>query len=110
MNTYDNDCLAEAAGTTVCNADAECQPCDNIMFPVCGANGHTFDNPCTAENFGQDVVSGGPCPAGASYCTWSPDYDCYNSGWPACCDDDLGGASCPTQQPECEIKPVIVSS
>jgi len=27
-------------------------------------------------------------PPGSSICTYSPDYDCYKSGWPPCCDDD----------------------
>merc|ERR1711935_597757 len=39
---------------------------------------------------------------GTSFCTYSPNYDCYDKGWPVC------GAStsneCPEQQPGCEIK------
>ena len=38
---------------------------------------------------------------GASYCTFAPDYDCYESGWPACCGDDA--VECPAEQPECEV-------
>ena len=105
MVTYDNECLAEAAGTTVCNADAACQPCTKNLAPVCGANGHTYDNSCIAENFGQVVVSQGMCPPGANYCTYSPDTKCYpDGGWPACCYDNFGGASCPAEAPECEVK------
>lgn len=105
MNTYDNECLAEAAGTTVCNAEAACQPCPKNLAPVCGANGYTYDNSCIAENFGQQVVSEGQCPPGASYCTYSPDKKCYSNGWPACCMSDVfPGASCPAEQPGCDIK------
>ena len=31
---------------------------------------------------------------GGSVCTYSPDYDCYKQGWPACCDDE-GKDTCP---------------
>lgn len=104
MNTYDNSCLAEAAGTTVCNADAACQPCPKNMAPVCGENGYTFDNECIASNFGQNVVSDGMCPPGASYCTFSPDNECYPStnGHPACCSGDYAVAKCPVDQPACQ--------
>ena len=38
---------------------------------------------------------------GDSYCTWGPQYDCYASGWPSCCnnvDED-----CPDdEQPPCD--------
>ncbi|KAL7504204.1 hypothetical protein ACHAXN_002470 [Cyclotella atomus] len=101
MNTYDNSCLAEAAGTTVCNANAACQPCPKNLAPVCGGNGYTYDNACIAGNYGQEVVSEGMCPPGASYCTFSPDKKCYAGGWPACCSD---GATCPAEQPECEVE------
>ena len=37
---------------------------------------------------------------GESYCTWSPDKECYETGWPACCED---ADTCPEEQPECEI-------
>jgi hypothetical protein len=38
---------------------------------------------------------------GNSYCTYSPKWDCYKSGWPKCCID--GSLECPDEQPECEI-------
>ena len=31
---------------------------------------------------------------GQDYCTWSPDYTCYRSGWPACCGGVNGGGDC----------------
>jgi len=37
---------------------------------------------------------------GESYCTWSPDKECYETGWPACCEDK---ETCPEEQPKCEI-------
>ena len=36
---------------------------------------------------------------GASYCTNSPNYDCYKGGWPSCC---RRPGSCPESKPECE--------
>lgn len=39
-------------------------------------------------------------PRGQSYCTWSPDYKCYKSGWPQCCADDPN--RCPKKQPLCD--------
>lgn len=100
--TYDNSCIAEASGTSVCNGKAACKPCPKNMDPVCGANGYTYDNECIAENYGQEVVSQGTCLPGASYCTWSPDDTCYPGGWPACCLDNP--ATCPAGQPACEVK------
>ena len=36
---------------------------------------------------------------GASYCTYSPNYGCYVSGWPSCC---ANPTTCPEEQPPCE--------
>ena len=38
---------------------------------------------------------------GKSYCTWGPNYTCYETGWPSCCSDDA--VECPEERPECEI-------
>merc|ERR1711865_1294211 len=38
--------------------------------------------------------------SGGSYCTWSPDTDCWNGGWPACCRDT--NTPCPDKQPACD--------
>ena len=35
---------------------------------------------------------------GTSYCTFAPDNDCYETGWPACC----GTGDCPDERPGCE--------
>ena len=41
---------------------------------------------------------------GADYCTYGPDYDCYESGWPSCCSTADGeGDPCPDTQPSCEV-------
>lgn len=40
---------------------------------------------------------------GNTYCTWSPEPDCYkNNGFPKCCSVDP--SSCPKQQPKCDIR------
>ncbi len=36
---------------------------------------------------------------GSSICTRSPDYGCYKSGWPACCDSDY---TCPSFMTMCD--------
>ena len=38
---------------------------------------------------------------GSSYCVWSPDETCYETGWPACCAH--GEVGCPKQRPACEL-------
>ena len=43
---------------------------------------------------------GPPEVVGTGYCTYSPDYRCYENGWPACCDNDP--QSCPSRQPGCD--------
>ena len=40
---------------------------------------------------------------GSSYCTWSPEPECYESGWPECCGQRKGGLDCPDVRPTCEI-------
>lgn len=41
-------------------------------------------------------------PAGASICVRSPDYDCYKTGRPACCDSDY---TCPSYMTMCDNTP-----
>jgi len=38
-------------------------------------------------------------PIGGDYCVWGPDYECYESGWPSCCESK----DCPEERPDCEI-------
>ena len=41
---------------------------------------------------------------GSSYCTYSPDTTCYQSGWPSCCEEDSDSAdACPEERPPCEL-------
>lgn len=117
MVTYDNECLAEAAGATVCNANDECKPCNKMYAPVCGRDGVTYDNKCMAENAGQLITFDAACPEdaavmpalGSSYCTWSPDLTCYpESGWPACCGDEE--VECPDERPACDASPNLFDS
>lgn len=39
---------------------------------------------------------------GSSYCTYAPKYNCYRSGWPACCSSN-GGVNCPKTKPGCNV-------
>ena len=39
---------------------------------------------------------------GTSYCTYSPDYDCYEKGWPECC-QKKEGKDCPAERPPCDV-------
>ncbi|KAL7525036.1 hypothetical protein ACHAWF_001181 [Thalassiosira exigua] len=36
---------------------------------------------------------------GSDYCTYSPDTDCYTSGWPDCCQK----SDCPEERPPCDV-------
>ena len=40
-------------------------------------------------------------PLGGDYCTWGPDYECYESGWPSCC----ASQDCPDESPLCDETP-----
>mmetsp|Transcript_12273 Transcript_12273/g.22102 ORF Transcript_12273/g.22102 Transcript_12273/m.22102 type:complete len:212 (+) Transcript_12273:180-815(+) len=39
---------------------------------------------------------------GQSYCTWSPNYDCYQTGWPQCCSEERG-KECPSELQRCDV-------
>lgn len=45
-----------------------------------------------------------PAPRGESICTWAPEFDCYKTGWPECCDFN-GGRNCPKYQTMCNNYP-----
>jgi len=40
-------------------------------------------------------------PVGTSICTYAPDYDCYQTGHPACCSEN-GGKDCPDYLTMCD--------
>jgi len=83
-------------------------------IPFCGGMGHVIDHVMLPVHLSEFVPvdpseshhmnspnkmkSGGM--TGTSYCTHSPDDDCYKTGWPSCCGD--GGSSCPSAQPPCD--------
>jgi len=48
---------------------------------------------CPNDKPGCDVVGG-------DYCTWAPNTDCYESGWPGCCGNET--VSCPEVRPPCD--------
>jgi len=90
------DCGLDGEKTVECGADAkagrfeECCPgltCD-LTKRKCVAGAPT--GMPTAEKM-----------VGTSYCTFAPDYDCFETGWPACC----GTEDCPDERPGCEITP-----
>ncbi|KAL7542023.1 hypothetical protein ACHAWF_007070 [Thalassiosira exigua] len=43
---------------------------------------------------------------GRSYCTYAPDYKCYKSGWPSCCNGARGSRACSRRRPSCDRSPI----
>ena len=81
----DGSCSPEGEKSTDCGA----QPRDDRAEMCCP--GLKCD--------GKYCVAGPPLVG--SYCTLAPDYDCFETGWPACC----GTEDCPDERPGCEITP-----
>jgi len=85
--------------------------CTFNYLPVCGCDGITYANACAAESNGTNVVTDGECGEegtpttppliGGDYCVWGPAYDCYETGWPSCCQSE--DVECPDERPGCEI-------
>ena len=87
----DKECYPEGGGWPLCcDSDAVCPeekpPCEGT--------------PTMAPSVGELV--------GTSYCTFTPEPECYTDGQPACCFDDA--VECPEEKPECEIAQVASSS
>eukprot|EP00986_Skeletonema_menzelii_P021088 scaffold33169_cov166-Skeletonema_menzelii.AAC.1 len=54
---------------------------------------------CYARLF--NAPSPSPAPVGSGICTYTPDYDCYKSGHPSCCDEN-NGKDCPNELTMCD--------
>jgi len=104
------DCLLRIA-TIPGGCAVKPEMCTYDYTPVCGCDGTTYGNACGAEGAGVNVEHVGECrdrrfdrrapPPGSSYCTWSPNYDCFINGWPQCCSVD--DQECPPdRQPRCD--------
>lgn len=87
-----------------------------IMLVVSAKAGKILDSSASAEELytnifeedlahvdGDDFLTDGRSNQrrGSSYCTYSPDYDCYRHGWPECCQEN-NGQGCPREQPQCD--------
>lgn len=78
--TYDNACMAEAAGITLytpgtcesaCVDPYEMNPdavCPLNYDPVCGCNGVTYPNACRADAAGVTNYTSGPCSGSSAWC------------------------------------------
>jgi len=109
---------ASCSAAPICNSNGLTGDC-------CPTNDGTYLNCCAEKPFGscssnlacRDLgLRGECCPTqhghfldccshephpGNSYCAYSPNHDCYISGWPKCCANSL--LECSDEQPECEI-------
>ena len=91
----DGSCSPEGEKSTDCGA----QPRDDRAEMCCPGLkcGGENDKICVEDKDTDDEDK----MVGTSYCTFAPDYDCFETGWPACC----GTEDCPDERPGCEITP-----
>jgi hypothetical protein len=100
------DCAASefcASTGGTCSAEGTCtqrpEVCLAIFDPVCGCDGSTYSNACSAASAGVSVQSDGECPRSAPFCGGIAGFSCPGSG--ECvddpgddCDPEQGGADC----------------
>ena len=88
----DGSCSPEGEKSTDCGA----QPRDDRAEMCCPGLkcGGENDKYCVEDKDKDDEDK----MVGTSYCTFAPDYDCFETGWPACC----GTEDCPDERPGCE--------
>jgi len=96
-------CNNGSTGYFWCTATNEClPPSDNTKCDEaekCNAqSGSTGYSWCAATNTCERSCDDKP--PGSSYCTYSPDEECYANGWPECC--AAGDDSCPDARPGCD--------
>jgi len=86
--------------------DAPDYSCYSNGRPSC-CNQPGGSNNCPANKPACDVPipppPGPPGPPGANYCTYAPDYSCYSSGRPSCCNQPGGSNNCPASEPPCDL-------
>ena len=73
------------------------------------SNNDQLENVYTIPKQGQtcyarDFESDPPAPVGSGICTYTPDFSCYKSGRPSCCDEN-DGEDCPDELTVCDNIP-----
>merc|ERR1719162_419865 len=99
------ECNNGSTGYFWCDATNECLPpsdhdkCDEAACTAqSGSTGYSW---CAATSTCLPPGDTSCTPLlGSSYCTYSPDKECYSSGWPECCGADE--ESCPDARPGCD--------